>query len=64
MPADLFKSCPFCGVYGVQSVEVYPSREMQSVVECHGCGAVGPPADDDLTAIAAWNQRSEGYEPI
>lgn len=46
--------CPFCGNARNKLVEVEPSHW---IVECEGCGAIGPRGAQLDSAVAAWNRR-------
>jgi Lar family restriction alleviation protein len=49
-----FIPCPFCGETKRLSVACLGV----SYIACSGCHTEGPTADDDVAAIAAWNQRA------
>jgi hypothetical protein len=48
-------ACPFCGGAELRFDE--PS------VQCLGCGATGPEAAGEATAIKHWNERSDDDDP-
>ncbi len=46
--------CPFCGSTQNHLAEIEPSH---GIVECEGCGAIGPAGATRTAAVAAWNRR-------
>lgn len=48
--------CPFCG----DPAPIVESDGYTSYVQCNGCGATGPPFEEDEPAVEGWNRRSPG----
>ena len=61
------KGCPFC-VCDLQPRTVFQMRDDDLdvwgiwIVDCPCCGAQGPPADNEETAIELWNCRQGGED--
>jgi len=51
---EALEPCPFCKSLDVHLLDDKPPY----IVECGGCGAIGPTDDTAELTIAAWNRRA------
>jgi len=50
------KPCPFCGKNEGEDLNV---ADVDCVIRCMNCGAIGPPCEQLSDAIEAWNERKK-----
>lgn len=51
------KACPFCGRFELIVEFISSPPKDEYFVECDYCGATGPIAFDDASALEEWDER-------
>jgi Lar family restriction alleviation protein len=63
MPDNEMKPCP-CGFCGDKNAVEARKGVTLWYVRCHGCGASGPTARDERSALSAWNARATAQSEV
>lgn len=50
--------CPFCGTTDELIVTTHKHDTNDHRVICNACGAIGPLADREISAVRYWNERA------
>ena len=53
--------CPFCGTVPAGTIEIDVAMW---AVACGACQSIGPVARDEGSAVASWNRRQPGEQPV